>query len=64
MKSINRLFAAAGLGFVSMASQAATDTTAITGAITDAATACGVVGAAVLVLHYGVKVYKWIKTAG
>jgi len=45
------------------ASQAAVDTTAITTAIGDAATAAGVVGAAVLVMIVGIKVYKWIRGA-
>ena len=39
------------------------DTTAVTTAITDAATAAGVVGAAVLVLLVGIKAYKWVRRA-
>lgn len=45
------------------ASQAAVDTTAITGAIADAATAGAAVGGAVLVMIVGIKVFKWIRGA-
>lgn len=37
------------------------DTSAVTTAISDAGTAVGVVGAAVLVLTVGIAVYKWLK---
>jgi hypothetical protein len=39
------------------------DTTAITGAITDAGTAGAVVGAAVVVMIVGIKVFKWLRKA-
>jgi hypothetical protein len=52
-----------GLG-LAVASQAATiDVSAVTAAITDAATACATVGAAGLVLAVGIKVYHWIRRA-
>jgi hypothetical protein len=51
------------LATVAGASQAAVDTTAITTAIGDAGTAAAVVGAAVLVMIVGIKVYKWIRGA-
>jgi len=44
-------------------SQAAVDTAGITSAISDAGTAAGVVGAAVLVMIVGIKVYKWVRGA-
>ena len=43
--------------------QAAVDTGAVTSAVTDAGAAIAVVGAAVLVVHVGMKVYKWIQRA-
>ena len=51
------LLAAAG------AASAQVNTTAITGAIGDAGTAGAVVGAAVLVMLVGIKVFKWIRGA-
>lgn len=49
-------------GSVSLA-HAAVDTTEVISAITTAGTAAAAVGAAVLVLHVGIKVYKWIRGA-
>ncbi len=57
------LVSAAPLALVSTASHAAIDTTAVTGAITEAGTAVGVIGAAILVLTVGIKVYKWMQRA-
>lgn len=51
------LVAAAGM------SQAAVSTADITAAITDAGTAAGVVGLAVVVMLVGIKVFKWIRRA-
>lgn len=45
------------------ASHAAIDVTAVTSAIGDAGTAAATVGAAVLVMIVGIKVYKWIRGA-
>ncbi|MEQ1775537.1 MAG: major capsid protein [Burkholderiales bacterium] len=42
---------------------AALVTTDITAAITDAATASGVVGLAVVVMIVGIKVFKWLRRA-
>lgn len=55
--------AAAGLGTVAASSQAAIDTAGITSALTDAGTAAGVVGAAVLIVYVGIKAFKLIKGA-
>jgi len=44
-------------------SQAAVDVTSVTSAISDAGTAAATVGAAVLVMVVGIKVYKWIRGA-
>lgn len=51
------------LASIAGASQAAVDVTAVTTAIGDAGTAAAVVGAAVLVMIVGIKVYKWIRGA-
>lgn len=50
-----------GTLILSNAAHAVIDTTAVTGAITEAGAAVGVVGAAVLVLMVGIAVYKWLK---
>lgn len=57
--------AAVGILFASVAglSQAAVDVTSVTTAIGDAGTAAATVGAAVLVMVVGIKVYKWIRGA-
>lgn len=54
-----------GLGLIASAglSQAAVDVTAVTTAVADAGTAAGLVGAAVLVMIVGIKVYKWVRGA-
>jgi len=52
-----------GMSFAAASAQAAIDVTAVTAATTDAATAVGVIGAAVLVVIVGVKAYKWIRGA-
>lgn len=63
MKLINRLLAGIGLGAAAMSSFAAIDTTSVTTALTEAGTAVATVGAAVLVVHVGVKVYKYVRGA-
>lgn len=45
------------------AASAAIDVSGVTDAVTEAATAIGVVGAAVLVMFVGGKAFKWIKGA-
>ena len=64
-KSIRRFGAAVAVGAMSFAgvASAAVDTSSVTGAITDAGTAVGVVGAAVLVVIVGTKVFKWVARA-
>jgi len=58
------LFACLGLMLVFVQSaQATLVTTDITAAITDASTAIGVVGLAVLVMIVGAKVFKWVRRA-
>lgn len=39
------------------------DTTAIVQAVTDAGTAAGVIGAAILAMLVGIKAYKWVRRA-
>lgn len=55
---------ASGLLVAAGASQAAISTTEITTVITDVVTAAGVIGAAALAMHYGIKAYKWLRAAG
>lgn len=62
-KQIKKYGFGASLAAVAGASQAAIDVTAVTGAIGDAGTAAATVGAAVLVMIVGIKVYKWIRGA-
>lgn len=45
------------------ASAADIDTTAIVAVITSVGVAAGLIGVAVLSMHYGIKAYKWIKGA-
>lgn len=40
------------------------DVSAVTSSITNAATAGATVGLAILVMHYGIKLYKWVRQAG
>ena len=67
MNRLNKLKVGAGLVAAvaaPMAANAAVDTTSIVGVITDAGTAAAAIGIAVLAMHYGIKLYKWIKGAG
>lgn len=48
---------------VTSAKAAAIDTASVTSALTDAGTAAGVVGAAVLVVIVGIKAFKFIRQA-
>lgn len=66
-KNLKKYGAAAGAGALltaGSASAAAIDVTSVTAVVTDVATAAGVIGLAVLGMHYGIKAYKWIKGAG
>lgn len=68
MKNVLKL--GAGLGAmtvagVSMAQDtSAIDVSTITTLITAAGVAVATIGVAVLAVHYGAKVYKWIRSAG
>lgn len=64
LNTIQRLGLVAAPVLVSMGSAHATiDTAGVTSALTDAGTAAGVVGAAVLVVLVGIKAFKFIKSA-
>jgi hypothetical protein len=54
---------AAGVLAYAGSASAAIDTAGITSALTDAGTAAGVVGAAVLIVYVGIKAFKMIKGA-
>ena len=63
-KFFSRFLAVSAVGAMAAGSaQAAIDTTGITAALTDAGTAAGVVGAAVLIVYVGIKAFKLIKNA-
>jgi len=62
-RNIYKKFFAGSLVAVAGASQAAIDVASVTTAIGDAGTAAGTVGAAVLVMIVGIKVYKWIRAS-
>jgi hypothetical protein len=49
--------------FIASSAHAAVDTAAVTSALTDAGAAIAVVGAAVLVVIVGTKVFKWVARA-
>lgn len=61
-KATRILLGASAIG-ASMPTWAVYDTTAITTGVADAATAVGVIGAAVVLVTLGVKVFKWIGRA-
>lgn len=44
--------------------QTGVDVSSVTSSITDAATAGATIGLAILVMHYGIKLYKWVRQAG
>lgn len=58
--------AVAGVGSLLAATgaSAAVDTTDVVAVITEAGTAAAAIGVAVLAMHYGIKLYKWIRQAG
>lgn len=60
----SRLAVGGGLAVASGAASAAIDTASITSTIADAVTAAGVIGAAALAMHYGIKAFKWLRAAG
>jgi hypothetical protein len=69
MKNFKRYFGAAvgGSALVAgsaMAQATTVDVSSITAVITEAGTAAATIGLAVLAMHYGIKLYKWIRGAG
>ena len=64
-KTFKRVASGVVVGFSAAAgsAHAAISTTDITTALTEAGAAAAVVGAAVLVVHVGIKAYKYIKGA-
>ncbi len=58
--------AVAGVGslLAAMSASAAVDVTEIVAVIADAGVAGAAIGLAVLSMHYGIKLYKWIRGAG
>lgn len=56
--------AAGALALAGSASAAVVDVTSVTASIADAATAGGVIGLAVLGMYFGLKLYKWVRSAG
>lgn len=65
MRISKNLFAVVGAGLAAVAgsASAAIDTAGVTSALTDAGTAAGAVGAAVLIVIVGIKAFKYIKSA-
>lgn len=61
--NFKRVLVGGSLASLAGLSQAAVDTAGITSAIGDAGTAAAAVGAAVLVMIVGIKVYKWVRGA-
>jgi len=67
MKLRTKLAGAAGLVATAGAASAQStgiDVSSITTVITQAGVAVATIGLAVLAVHYGAKVYKWIRSAG
>lgn len=68
MNKTNKLTVITGLAVAlavpMVANAAVVDTTAIVAVIADAGTAAAAIGVAVLSMHYGIKLYKWIRGAG
>lgn len=67
----NRLKAKAAAAVTGLASvfgagsaMAAMDVTSVTTAITDAGVAVATIGAAVLIIIFGAKAWKWVRSAG
>lgn len=63
--SVKNQAAAAGVGALVLASSARADidTSGVTSALTEAGTAAGLVGAAVLIVLVGIKAFKYIRSA-
>lgn len=67
MLKLNRnSFAAVGAlaaGMFAASANAAIDVTTVTSGITDATTAVGTIGAAVVLVVLGIKAYKWVRSS-
>lgn len=63
MTKLSKVLLAGSAMVASMPTWAVYDTTAITTGVADAATAVGVIGAAVVLVVLSVKVFKWIARA-
>lgn len=57
---MNKILTGLGLTVLASPAFAAYDTTAVTSGVADAATAVAAIGAAVVLVVLGVKVFKWI----
>lgn len=62
-KTVQNLLVGAGLMSVATASFAAVDVTAVVAEVTAAHVPVALVGAAVLTLMVGIKVYRWVNKA-
>ena len=58
------LVAVGAMAGAASAQTAAIDVSSVTASISAAATAGATIGLAVLVMYFGLKLYKWVKTAG
>lgn len=63
MKMNQKMLFAASMLALASASQAAVDTTALVTEIGSAGTAVAAIGAAVLLVFVGIKLYKWVRGA-
>ena len=63
MNKFQKVGAGVGALFGAGAASAATDVTAVTTEIAGAATPIAAIGAAVLLVLVGIKVYKWVRRA-
>lgn len=57
---MNKILTGLGVSALSVPAFAAYDTTAVTTGVADAATAVAAIGAAVVLVVLGIKVFKWI----
>lgn len=64
MKKLYSAVVGGGLALASGFASAAVDVTDIVTEITGAAAPIALIGGAVLTIHYGAKVFKWVRKAG
>lgn len=64
MKKLYGAVVGGGLALASGLASAAVDVTDIVAEITGAAAPIALIGGAVLTIHYGAKVFKWVRKAG